>query len=294
MKFLPESRRQWLVAGGLALIIAGWSYDAWCYVMLSEKLGATEQTLATRTGEYATLFSKLHAQNDTLTATLNSERIENGSLSQENSQISDKVSVLTKLTTIDPELLKKYSKVYFLNENYVPAKLSNINPAYVVDTSKTLQFESDALPHLESLLKDANAAGVPLRLASAYRSFGTQSALKASYSFVYGKGTANQFSADQGYSEHQLGTAVDFTTPTIKGAYPAFETDPSFPWLQQNAYKYGFILSYPKSNTYYEFEPWHWRFVGVELATYLHSQGKNFYDLDQRTIDTYLVNIFDN
>jgi D-alanyl-D-alanine carboxypeptidase len=60
-----------------------------------------------------------------------------------------------------------------------------------------------------------------------------------------------------------------------------------------NAYKYGFTLSYPKGNTSYVFEPWHWRFVGVKLATDLHNQGKNFYDLDQRSIDAYLVNFFD-
>ncbi|MEK7495870.1 MAG: D-alanyl-D-alanine carboxypeptidase family protein, partial [Patescibacteria group bacterium] len=64
-------------------------------------------------------------------------------------------------------------------------------------------------------------------------------------------------------------------------------------WLTENAYKYGFILSYPKQNTYYRFEPWHWRFVGVALATKLHDGNKYFYDLSQREIDQYLVSIFD-
>jgi LAS superfamily LD-carboxypeptidase LdcB len=63
--------------------------------------------------------------------------------------------------------------------------------------------------------------------------------------------------------------------------------------MQNHAYIYGFVLSYPKNNGYYVYEPWHWRFVGVKLATDLHNQGKNFYDMDQRTIDTYLLNIFD-
>jgi D-alanyl-D-alanine carboxypeptidase len=110
---------------------------------------------------------------------------------------------------------------------------------------------------------------------------------------TFGSGTANSFSADQGYSEHQLGTAVDFTTPAIGAVLTGFDKTASYQWLQANAYKYGFVLSYPKGNGYFVFEPWHWRYVGVELATFLHDQGKNFYDLDQRTIDSYLIKFFD-
>ena len=112
---------------------------------------------------------------------------------------------------------------------------------------------------------------------------------------TYGSGTANQFSADQGYSEHQLGTTLDFTTPVIKGALLSFAKTTAYTWMNDNAYKYGFVISYPKQNTYYEYEPWHWRFVGRELATYLHNidNGGYFYQLDQRFIDTYLVKIFD-
>jgi hypothetical protein len=63
--------------------------------------------------------------------------------------------------------------------------------------------------------------------------------------------------------------------------------------MQKNAYKYGFVLSYPKGNVYYVFEPWHWRFVGEKLAADLNKSGDYFYDWDQRKIDTYLVNVFD-
>ncbi|OHB11524.1 MAG: hypothetical protein A3H60_01405 [Candidatus Zambryskibacteria bacterium RIFCSPLOWO2_02_FULL_44_12b] len=130
-------------------------------------------------------------------------------------------------------------------------------------------------------------------IASAFRSFETQASLKSEYRVVYGAGTANQFSADQGYSEHQLGTAMDFTTPSVGGAFSKFPADPAYDWLQDNAHKYGFVLSYPENNSYYKFEPWHWRFVGVALATFLHGEGKYFYDLDQREIDTYLIKLFD-
>jgi LAS superfamily LD-carboxypeptidase LdcB len=60
-----------------------------------------------------------------------------------------------------------------------------------------------------------------------------------------------------------------------------------------NAYRFGFVLSYPKGNAYYIYEPWHFRFVGVKLATYLHDRGLHFYDIDQKEIDQYLVSIFD-
>jgi LAS superfamily LD-carboxypeptidase LdcB len=197
-----------------------------------------------------------------------------------------------KLSQIDPELLKKYSKVSFLNENYVPASLTNIDPNFI-SGDKTLQFLTDAWPFLDNLLLDASSTGLKLEVVSAYRSFGEQGNLKSSYDVTYGAGTANQFSAEQGYSEHQLGTAVDFTSAKLGSNFTNFASTPEFTWLSANAYRYGFILSYPPKNSYYVYEPWHWRFVGIQLAELLHSENKYFYDLDQREIDTYLLHLFD-
>lgn len=56
---------------------------------------------------------------------------------------------------------------------------------------------------------------------------------------------------------------------------------------------YGFTLSYPKGNAYYQYEPWHWRYVGRTLATYLFEEDKHLYDLSEREIDAYLITIFD-
>jgi D-alanyl-D-alanine carboxypeptidase len=143
------------------------------------------------------------------------------------------------------------------------------------------------------MIDDANAAGVKIFVQSAYRSFFDQASLKGKYTVTYGAGTANSFSADQGYSEHQLGTTVDFSTTGLNGGLDGFDKTPAYTWLVANAYKYGFVLSYPKNNTYYVFEPWHWRFVGFALALRIHNESKNFYDLDQRVIDGYLISIFD-
>jgi D-alanyl-D-alanine carboxypeptidase len=146
---------------------------------------------------------------------------------------------------------------------------------------------------MQAMLDAAKADGVTLFVKSAYRSFDEQKALKNEYTVVYGAGTANQFSAEQGYSEHQLGTAADFISSGQGGALNGFEKTAAYAWMQAHAYQYGFILSYPQNNGYYIFEPWHWRFVGVKLANDLHAAGKNFYGMDQRDIDVYLANIFD-
>ncbi|MBP6948819.1 MAG: D-alanyl-D-alanine carboxypeptidase family protein [Candidatus Pacebacteria bacterium] len=207
--------------------------------------------------------------------------------------ISGTVGTLQKLSQVDPELLKKYSKVYFMNENYVPAHLTIVPNEYLYSSKRQEQFLSESWPHLQSLLEGAKTAGVTLYIKSGYRSFAEQKSLKTSYSVTYGAGTANAFSADQGYSEHQLGTTLDFITSGLGGQLTGFEKTTAYTWLTANAYQYGFVLSYPKGNKYYVYEPWHWRYVGVKLATYLHTNNLNFYDMDQRDIDTYLVNIFD-
>ena len=207
--------------------------------------------------------------------------------------IGSTVGTLEKLSKTDKELLRKYSKVYFLNENYVPEKLAKIDNNYVYGDGGNFLIHTEVWSFLKRLLDDARVKNIDLLIASAFRSFDIQATLKSGYTVVYGAGTANQFSADQGYSEHQLGTSVDFTTKEASEAFSKFESDPAYKWLVDNPYKYGFILSYPEGNSYYKFEPWHWRFVGVELATYLHVNGKYFYDLEQRDIDSYLIKLFD-
>ena len=233
----------------------------------------------------------LDAQNN-LENIVKQEKEKSSYLEDQFGEISNTVSALSKLSATDPELLKKYSKVYFLNEHYIPVSLSDIGTDFRSVKSTNYQILTDVLPHLEKMITDSNTDGLGLRALSAYRSFATQSALKSNYKVTYGTG-ANKFSADQGYSEHQLGTAIDFTTEGTKGALTGFDKTKEYEWMNNNSYKYGFIISYPAGNKYYVFEPWHWRFVGVELATKLHDENKYFYNEDQRVIDSYLAKIFD-
>jgi LAS superfamily LD-carboxypeptidase LdcB len=213
-------------------------------------------------------------------------------LDEQIGKVNNTVSTLDRLSKTDPQLLVKYSKVYFLNENYIPSKLSYINTEYLYNSSRPLQIHSDVLPFLQRMIEVAKYDQMNLRVLSAYRSFKQQEQLKTTYKVTYGSTAANTFSADQGYSEHQLGTTVDFSTSANGDNLNKFESSPEFTWLKNNAYRYGFILSYPPNNKYYVYEPWHWRFVGVDLAAKLHNEGKYFYDLDQRDISNYLVNMF--
>lgn len=282
-----------LVAGVLG--VAALAVSAYAQVRiysLSHQLALAASTTAQTT---ANLEQKVVSLSDTLYAAqqgLDAVQARLGGFETTVGDISGTVGTLEKLSQTDPQLLQKYSKVYFLNENYVPKSLMQIPKEWVYSTTKTEQFLADAEPHLIDLLREARNDDVTLYVASAYRSFATQNALKTSYKVTYGSG-ANAFSADQGYSEHQLGTALDFTTEDLKGAIDGFDKTGQYEWLLKNAYKYGFSLSYPPDNNYYVFEPWHWRFVGVALAQYLHQHDLYFYQMEQRDIDQYLVNIFD-
>ena len=200
---------------------------------------------------------------------------------------------ILELITIDKELLQKYSKVSFLNEHYSPTNISAIDSEFWTNESKLIDVNSRIKKHLEDLLEDAKDDDIELRVLSGYRSFDQQASLKGQYLVTYGSG-ANTFSADQGYSEHQLGTTVDFTTPTLGTSLTTnFENTEAFNWLDKNAWKYGFVMSYPKGNEYYKYEPWHWRFVSKDLARKLRNDDKNFYDLDQRDMWEYLEGFFD-
>lgn len=289
-------KNRFLFVAGVLLVLGASTFGVQQYFGL---MGAYEETRASSTAlayESSVLTEKLKAsetQNNDLKTLLQARQQEKDQYGQEVQTLSSTVGVLDKLAKTDKQLLEKYSSVYFLNENYIPQFLNQIDTRYLNRSNKPEEVIAGVMPHLNDLLSAAQNQSLSLQILSAYRSFGTQANLKSNYKVTYGAGTANSFSADQGYSEHQLGTAVDFTTVTGGATLTSFAASPAYPWLLEHAYQYGFILSYPKGNTHFVFEPWHWRYVGVELAKKLHNEGKTFYDLDQREIDTYLIKFFD-
>ncbi len=256
------------------------------------ELKTTKATLAQTTLTYEEQVEQLRKDNEELANNLEEEKDRNEDFEDQIDDIEDAVGDLEKLKKLDKELLQKYSKIYFLNEHYVPKKIEDIPESYVLAGRSPQQFHASALPFLIDMFDAAKEDGIDLKVVSSYRSFNTQAIVKARHLTVYGTG-ANKFSADQGYSEHQLGTTLDLTTPKLGADFDRIDLEPAYKWLQEHAHLYGFVLSYPKGNAYYIFEPWHWRFVGVSLAKRLHRDGKNFYDADQRTIDSYLIKIFD-
>ena len=269
---------------------------------LSLDLNNTHVELASSTKRIASLNKTLSNTEEDLTTAQETGEALSQSLKQEQSRneefeeqienITGTVGQLDKLSKIDPELLQKYSKVFFLNEHYMPEKLKEIKKTYLYHEDEPKFLQTKITSFFEDMLEDALDDDINLWIISAFRSFDEQADLKGQYSVLYGSG-ANTFSADQGYSEHQLGTTVDFTTNNLGGGLQGFETTPAYKWLQKNAHKYGFTLSYPEENQYYVFEPWHWRFVGTDLAKELRDNEQHFYDLDQREIDEYLISLFD-
>lgn len=166
-----------------------------------------------------------------------------------------------------------------LATSYVPTGLVKPNVALVPgDNPEEQQLRSEAANAAEILFNDAKKAGFDLVMASGYRSAPLQQTLFDGYAARDGVEAASKYSARPGTSEHQTGLAMDITTPgQVCYLEVCFENTPEGRWLKQNAYKYGFHLRYQKDKeeiTGYQFEPWHFRYVGNELA-------KKLYDTNQ-------------
>lgn len=260
---------------------------------VSYRLGVANDTLASTTTELASTTEALKQKSVDLADQLYAAQQSIQAIQARVGGFESTLGTLEKLSKTDPELLQKYSKVFFLNEHYAPERLAQIEKEFTYNEQRAEKVNALVLPYLEDMLEEAKDDDVELFVKSAYRSFSEQSALKSAYTVSYGAGSANAFSADQGYSEHQLGTTVDFISTGQGGQLAGFDKTAAYGWLRDHAHEYGFVLSYPPNNKYYIYEPWHWRFVGVQLASHLHDEGTYFYELEQREIDTYLVEIFD-
>jgi D-alanyl-D-alanine carboxypeptidase len=119
--------------------------------------------------------------------------------------------------------------------------------------------------------------GLQMQVQSAYRSYDVQVKVYNGYVSSEGVAGADTHSARPGFSEHQTGLALDISAlPANCTLNACFANTPQGQWLAANAYKYGFLLRYPNgldSVTGYTFEPWHYRYIGVALATEMHNEG---------------------
>lgn len=280
-----------LLIGGLAVNRQNQLEDT--ITQLKARYASTTQTLQAENQKLAGRLQSAQKRVSNLRDSLEDERERNDELEQRVEDVTDSLDKVQKTVQTEPELLKKYSRTFFLSENYKPESLAQIDQEYLDSDDESLTVDKRVWPYLEDLLEAAHDDGIQLLVTSAYRPFGEQAELNQQYLQTYGTG-ANQFSAAQGYSEHQLGTTIDFTTPTLKGLSAEFADTKAYKWLQSNAHEYGFILSYPPGNQYYQFEPWHWRFVGKELASDLRQADASLYEWSQRKIDSYRSEMFGN
>jgi D-alanyl-D-alanine carboxypeptidase len=155
-----------------------------------------------------------------------------------------------------------------INKKHPNSPLDYIPPDLVAIGSQ--QMRNAPATAIRQMQADSGA-NVWIIAASGYRSYATQTSVYNGYVAQYGQASADTFSARPGYSEHQSGLAMDFS-PIDQ----SFASTAQFSWLQANAYKYGFILRYPDGKTDvtgYEYEPWHWRYVGTTVATDMHDRG---------------------
>jgi len=166
--------------------------------------------------------------------------------------------------------------------DYIPEGLT-----LVPSTIKTIGVEcvSDrVLRHLEEMVTDAKKQKLDIAITSSYRSADMQKFLYAMWVGQSGN-AAKAGIAEAGHSEHQLGTTIDVSGKSIgySGVNPSFAKSKEGEWMAQNSYKYGFILSYPSKKekvTGYIYEPWHFRYIGVDNATDIFT--------DKITIQEYL------
>ncbi len=162
-----------------------------------------------------------------------------------------------------------------LPQGFGPRDLRNIGDAGFPFTDG-LAVRSLVVADLDALRQAAALDGVPLAILAAYRSYSQQADLFARRVDELGNTEAGSRVARPGHSEHQLGTTVDVTSEGQADVDQSWGATPAGQWVATNAHKYGFLLSYPPETadrTCYDYEPWHLRYVGRELAADVIASG---------------------
>ena len=176
-----------------------------------------------------------------------------------------------KKTDISKKELMLVNKFNYLDENYAPDDIVKVSMQFAYGDN---EIKKEVYEKFRSMYNDAKKEGLYLIITSSYRDYNFQKELWDSYANQKGDEWADSVSARAGYSEHQTGYTLDIVT--YKANMSSFEKTDEFKWLQDNAYKYGFILRYPKDKediTGYSYESWHYRYVGKDVATKIKKLG---------------------
>ena len=166
------------------------------------------------------------------------------------------------------------NKYYKLTKDF---KLDDIVPISNQFAYEGNEIRKHVYERYRSMWNAAKEEGLLLIVNSSYRDYETQDAVWKDYAEANGEEWADNKAARAGSSEHETGLALDIVTNNV--IMNEFENTEEFKWLQDNAYKYGFILRYPKGKeniTGYEYESWHYRYVGEEVAKEIHDLDITF------------------
>lgn len=167
-------------------------------------------------------------------------------------------------------LVNKYHK---LSSDYVPSDLETLSSKYAVGTQK---LRKEAMNKFMEMCDAAKEDGISIKAGSTYRSYSYQQGLYNRYVNRDGKKEADRYSARAGYSEHQTGLAIDI----LNGKNEFIDEDnKEYDWLVNNCYKFGYILRYTKEDeaiTGYQFESWHFRYVGNDVAKEIKDTGLTY------------------
>ena len=209
------------------------------------------------------------------------------SYANKNENIKDVISIVnvgadsewytnTKETNIDEGIKMLVNKFHYLKEDYSPDDIVSISNWYAYEGHST---KKEVYDKYVSMWEAANKEGLTLLVNSSYRTFEDQ---QNEYDM-----SNDDYASRPGFSEHQTGLALDIVTYDIQGN--EFENTDEFKWLQENAHNYGFILRYPKGKEYitgYNYESWHYRYVGVELAQKIKASNLTFDDYYIRYLES--------
>ncbi len=177
-------------------------------------------------------------------------------------------------------LVNKYNQLPW---NFKQNNLVNMDRKYTINDGKQYLLEKEAYENFVKMSDAAKKEGVSIRAVSAYRTEDYQRRLYNKKIKTLGKDNVDNYSARAGFSEHQTGLAVDINTTKT-----SFENTNVFKWLQKHAHEYGYILRYPKGKkwiTGYEYEPWHYRYVGSAAAKIIYQEGSTYEQYYAKYVD---------
>lgn len=182
-------------------------------------------------------------------------------------------------TNTTPPKGQKYlilvNKINKLSSSFVPENLKELDIPFVgaIDSNR---MEQDAGLALERMFLAAKEDGVILQGRSGYRSYNTQKINYNNKVSLMGQQQADKYVAKPGFSEHQTGLVMDIVTPGYNKLDSGFKNTSAYKWLTTNCADFGFILRYPEGKSHitgYNFEPWHYRYVGIDHAKIIMSNN---------------------